>query len=150
MVDMGARVASGWSACHDAYVKADTFGLFDPLDDGQTSQESRKRSVQSDGIFIPEKKVNATPDRDADQQQGDRHTHKRKCDGCGNRPDLQRTDPCNIGGKCSFWSHPDVNRSKGTSFAQSETGRAYSKLHKYWLVWKYKLQDGRLVENPKP
>ena len=148
MVDMGMRVEGGWAACHDAYTKADAYGLFDSMPD--RSAATHQKRGHDDDTSLDDKTPDSKkyrPDR-PQPDSADANTHKEKCDNCGNRPALQRTEPCVIGGGCSFWNHPDVNMTPGT-FAASEKGKAYARVGRHWLVWKSKLHNGNLVDFTK-
>ena len=143
MVDMGMRVEGGWSTCHDAFTKADAWGLFD-----RHNQPAPKRAQESDTASLAPDGKKPKPDTQPQPDPADA-THKEKCDHCGNRPALQRKDPCIIGGRCALYNHPDANKLN-IPFTASEKGQAYAKVGRYWLMWKNRLQDGSLVDYAKP
>lgn len=95
MDDMGMRVEGGWSMLHDAYTKADAFGVFDPKHD--QPPDYQKRGGEDDTSH-------SDPQLDVEKTKFnlDSPEANPKCDSCGNRPGLQRSDHCTIGGKCAF------------------------------------------------
>ena len=135
--ELQMQVQLAWLDYHRAWEAANSWGITPAVSQSSTS-------CKADTVEEPETKRLRLDDSSGDG------SRKRKCRRCGNRPESQKGDPCDINGKkCSFWKHPDVNKSS-SEWDFSEIGKAYHKLNLHWLTWEIRVENGQKLSYSKP